>query len=307
MIQKFLLILSLLLLQGCFVADAIFLDSYDETESLQKRSEDAVYNYLLMEFGWDYTPYGYSEITIFKPKQIAERDSLIEVYNRTQDQKTRKSIESISDTINKYGIERTVSLTHFYLVEDSSNTFDVYEGVFTLSDTLTVKGYKPTLYKELDDSKRTILYNFFFEQTIFVARSYSESANLSQSFYAFYKSRLESFDLMTDKSNFLEHSLIITELVKKIGDYKPHEIAKQLISTKLKIELGKENYIPAQWSVLNEVSSEEAGLQGYYFFHKFTTLDASPGDTTVKVFEFDPFLQLNSEIVMGKPYNQYFE
>ena len=307
MIQKFLLILSVLALQSCFVADAIFLDSYDDTESLQTRSEQAVFQYLTDEFGDDYTPYGYSEITIFKPKQIAERDSLIGVYNKTQDQKLREKIESLSDTINKYGIERTVSLTHFYLVEEDTTTFDVYEGIFTLSDTLTVKAFKPTLYKKLHDSKRTILYDFFFEQTIFIAKSYSESANLSRSFYAFYKSRLESFDLMTDKSNFLEHCLIITELVKKIGDYKPHEIAKQLITTKLKIELGKDNYIPAQWSVLNEVSTEESGLQGYYFFHKFTTLDANPGDTTVKAFEFDPFLQLNSEIVMGKPYNQYFE
>lgn len=281
-------------LSGCFVADEFFLDEGKGEDNLQSKSERAVVEFLADQFDSNYKGYGFSDIIIVKPRTIQIRDSLKILYRQEQTEELKSEILRLNDTIKKYNYENEVKLSHFYLVEGESN-FQVMETEFTLSDTLTVKKNNAKLFAEFPSEKKKYVYNFFYETAIFITPSYYESAKMSQNFYNFYKTKLESFNLLTTKSDFYKHCIFVTETVTREGDYDPQNIAV-LGSQHNIIKLNNPFYKPLSWTVLNEVTSDENGLLGYFFFHTFIpdTLLA-PQDTMKFQFEFSPYLQITSK------------
>lgn len=281
-------------LSGCFVADEFFLDEGKGEDNLQSKSERAVVEFLTDQFDSNYKGYGFSDIIIVKPRTIQIRDSLKVLYRQEQTEELKSEILRLNDTIKKYNYENEVKLSHFYLVEGESN-FQVMETEFTLSDTLTVKKNNAKLFAEFPSEKKKYVYNFFYETAIFITPSYYESAKMSQNFYNFYKTKLESFNLLTTKSDFYKHCIFVTETVTREGDYDPQNIAV-LSSQHNIIKLNNPYYKPLSWTVLNEVTSDENGLLGYFFFHTFIpdTLLA-PQDTMKFQFEFSPYLQITSK------------
>lgn len=293
------------MLHGCIFADAVFEEQKEPVIPLQIQSEQAVSKYIKDNSdGRKYNSYGYTEIIIHKPKEIVELESL---EKRKRDQTSKnEELDSLIVKQKKYiqvnRIERTIEIEHFFTLKDSLGNLQVFESVFILNDTIGVKSIQPKITLPLaGDYEKTLNY-YFYEYTIFHSSTYDDSKRISKEFYQFFKAKLETFEEVGAKSNFLRHTLYLCHEVMERGAFDQQLILEEMTKNYLLTNQREvQNYEEIAFSPLYQ--SEKKGFEsesGYYFFHKFSGTYQSVTDTHVVWIGFTPYYELESILQVDK-------
>lgn len=304
----------LLILSSCFVADNIFLDESQEVSSdnLQKKAEEAVKAHIKSDIQNEvtYKPYGFNSIKIIKPIAIVELDRLEEEYKKNPNDTIKKlNYEKQLAHVRKMQIERTVKIDHFYTLQKDSADIQVFEVSYYLNDTFGIKSFEPEISLNINQTEREILDFYFYEYTLFRARTYSEGRTLSLNFYRHFKGRLEEIDDRKTKSAFLRHVLDLCTIVRVTGEFNQDNVV-QAITQKyiLKNRADIIDYAPLDYTTLYETKNNENDeLMGYYFFHKFSGTYNNITDTSVVLVEFSPYYEVNQIFQMEEPFEFYLK
>ncbi len=305
------LFLTSTLLQSCFIADEFFTKEVKEPVKLdlqttaEKNIRQKIQSTLKDE---TYTPYGFSELTIIKPLEIQNLESLeARLRQNKGDTILIRKIEENKTYIKENKIERMAELDHFFTIISNEETIDVMEIKYILNDTLAVKTMSPKIILSVPVSYQLILEYYFNEHTIIIAQTYAEGKRLSKTFYRFFKDQLETFETVEDKSNFLEHTLAICKLVKLKGNFDQDFI----VQTLLKLYMGEERedieeYEPLKFSELYETkNNKDNSVVGYYFFHKFIGKFDNQKDTNVVLVEFSPYYEVDQIFQLEGSFESY--
>lgn len=295
-------------MSSCFFADTIFEPPASKETSLQELSQKAVSSYLEDQTQKDYRPFGFGVITIRKPLEIVELEELQEKADQKPSAEYDTLILQKKAFIEENRIERSISLDHFFTLTDSLGKITVYETNFILNDTLGVKDVSAEIILPLGRKLLPALENYFYEYNIFLTPSYYESLNLSSNFYAFFKSELERREGIQEKSDFLLHTLKLTEQVAKEGAFEQEKILQRQVKQYMSKERGDvKSYEPLSFSDLYQKMQEEnENVKGYYFFHKFMGTYQEVRDTNVVLIEFNPYYEMEQIYQMDRPFDQYF-
>ncbi|OIQ24632.1 MAG: hypothetical protein BM555_07035 [Crocinitomix sp. MedPE-SWsnd] len=299
------------LLSSCYFVDDIFDPSPAKEPSLQELSEKSIAEYLSTKEDQKYDPYGFGEIKITKPIDIAELEKL-EKQRKDQGFSNPELDSSIAQKkrfVEQNNIERTINLDHFFTFTDTNERCVVYETTFTLNDTLGVKNVRAKIMQPIEENYTSILSYFFYEKAIFLAASYQESKVLSRNFYAFFKAELENRKDMTEKSAFLLHALKITRQVKIKGKFDQQDVMERQIGYYMRNDRPDiTDYENVEFSDLYETIDENSNeISGYYFFHKFIGNFNEVNDTNVVLIEFNPFYEIGNIYQMDRPFGDYFK
>lgn len=310
--KRYLLLLGLVLfLYGCPIADEIFLPSKEKPASLslQERSELAVTTRIKSQLeNESYEPYGFSAIKIIKPKAIIELEQLEEKLKQTpKDSALYKEVQKKQDDIREKNIESKITIDHIFSLTKDSNQTTLLEVEYLLGDTLAVQKIKPKIQLKLPIIYHSILPYYFNEYTIFATDSYAEGRKLSRAFFRFYKTKLETFNEIDEKSAFLKHALSMSLYVKQIGKFDHDYIKKNLFDQYLSDNYSTiSDYKPLNYSALYETRKEgDNSLVGYYFFHEFIRTFNAETDTNVVVVEMNPYYQIHNVSQLDKPFETY--
>lgn len=311
--MKRLYILVLILcstLSGCYIADEIFVNQEKELPpSLQEQSETSVTKWINTKLKDEtYTPYGFSKIKIIKPKEIVEVENLEKQLKSTPEDSTKANeIRQKRKYLRDNNIESKITLDHIFTFAKDTNALTIFEIEYILNDTLAVQRINPKILLNLPYSYSSILPYYIKEYTIFAASSYSEGRKLSRSFFRFYKTKLEEFSDIDEKSAFLEHTLDMSIYVKEKGNFDQNYIKKELLTKHmLKNRPDIADYAGKRYSELYETrNNEDNSLIGYYFFHEFIGTFNSQTDTNVVLVEMNEYYQIGSVFQLDQPFNTY--
>lgn len=305
------LYLSLLLgafLSSCYFVDDIFDPPKEKEPSLQVQSQKAVGKYLRLNAEGTYEPFGFSTLTIHKPVEIIELESL-EKKNKSQPSVELDSAIAQQKRIIKRGeIERTLDLDHFFTIKDTSGRLTVFETNFILNDTLGVKDISAKIMFQMSGTYEEALTYYFYEYNIFATSSYYESRTLSSDFYSFFKAELEKRNNLQQKSAFLLHVIKLTHQVKKKGAFNQQTILELNVINFMKTRRPDiTEYKELTFSELYETQDEKSlEVNGYYFFHKFIGSFEGQLDTNVIMVEFSPYYEIGNIFQMDRPFDPYF-
>lgn len=297
----------IMIMNSCFIADEYLIEEEVPEKSLQEKVEVAVENYVIARKGSAYySHYGFSTIKIIKPLAIVELEKLENTATSDSIQQ-QKDIDSLKKWISDNNIHTHLKTEHFFTLRDS-NELQIFETEFTLDDTLHIINTRPEIVLTLPSDREEILNYYFFEYTIFLADTYEQSKQLSQSFYRFFKNRIEELEGSTAKSKFLEHTLNLCESVKEKGQFDQQRILEKMVVDYINKERTDiEEYLPMAFSPLFEKEEQSEGQSGYYFFHKFSGTFEKESATHVVMVEFSPYYEMENVYEMDPPFDQYFK
>lgn len=298
-------------IQSCYIADEFFLPEPEQAlPSLQKSCENAVTLYIQERLSGEiYKPFGFGDIVIHKPMDIAILEQL--EANRKNGLETGPKLDSLIEEkrryINDNKIERTVRIDHFFTIKNStSNKIVVLESNYLMNDTLGVEDFTPKIVLELPIEYEEALNFYFFEYTIFESPVYPEGRKLSREFYAFFKGKLETIDDVQARSAFLLHALKLTKVVKEKGAFDQQTVTENMVKTYYwQLIDSTSNYRVQNFSPLYQKTIAEK-VVGYYIFHKFSGLLGNQLDTSVVRADFTPYYELESITEMERPFEPYF-
>jgi hypothetical protein len=298
-------------LQGCFIADELFLEEPEGSTrlNLQAEAEQSIIKKIQSELGEnEYTPYGFSQLKVIKPLPIVELEEM-ELQQRLHPKDTAlmSAIKTQKQIIRDNKIERTAQLSHFFTLVSDTVNINVLEAKYTLNDTLAVKKVEPEIVLTVPKKYQLMIDYYFNEYTIIIARSYTEGKLLSKSFYRFFKDQLETYTTVSQKSAFLKHTLDICTMVKYKGNFDQQHIVKNVLQKFVKDERKDiQNYTPLKSSTLYETkNNNDNSVVGYYFFHKFIGNFADQKDTNVVLVEFSPYYQVDQIFQLDGSYESY--
>lgn len=300
-------------LSGCFVANTLLINPEPEVEeiSLQREAQKSVQNYIRSGLRTSvYTAVGFKKIVIHVPHEIAALEEIIA--DRDAGNLSGPEVDSMIYQRKKYideqGIERSITIDHFFTIRDTNDAFHIIEATFYLNDTLGVKSFDPLMSTDVDASLETAFNYFFKETTLFNATDITEARKMTNQFYSFYKTKLDTCQDKTTKSRFYAHCLYITELVRLSGTFDPGNIAQSMAtSTRLNGKDPLYHYEDVAFSPVYE-KSENGFLRGYYIFHKFRKVNADGvADTLAMQVDFSPYFEIVSRTYLTPPYENYFE
>lgn len=305
------LLLITLFIPGCFIANELLLDDEEyTTETLQTKAEvratEKTQSILNNEI---YNPYGFSPLKIIKPVELIELEKLEkELKASPADTALKAAYSEKKRFVDEAGIERKAELDHVFTLEnDSTGVISVLEFKYTFNDTLAVINMDPKVFLKLDQSYRTVLDYYFNEYTIFNATTYAEAKRLSHNFYAFFKTQLESYQSLDEKSAFFKHTINICSLVKLTGKFDPNYLTQELFKNYI-AENRKDitDYESLAFSDLYETKNNvNDSIVGYYFFHKFIGNYASQKDTNVVLVEFSPYYEVGQIFQLENSFESY--
>ncbi|NOQ73752.1 MAG: hypothetical protein GQ574_17220 [Crocinitomix sp.] len=299
-------------LQGCFIADELFLEE-DEGKSsqldLQATAEGNVTKKIQTDLGDnEYTPYGFSQLKVIKPLQIVELEEMeLQLRLHPKDSTLKADIQKQKTFLRANNIERTAELSHFFTLISDTMNINILEAKYTLNDTLAVKEVNPEILLTVPLKYQLMIDYYFNEYTIIIARSYTEGKLLSKSFYRFFKDQLETYTTVSQKSAFLKHTLDICTMVKFRGNFDQEYIVQNVLQQFVKNERKDiKNYAPLEFSTLYETkNNDNNSVVGYYFFHKFIGNFADQKDTNVVLVEFSPYYQVDQIFQLDGTYESY--
>ncbi|MBK7128805.1 MAG: hypothetical protein IPM74_02345 [Crocinitomicaceae bacterium] len=300
-------------LSGCFWADNLFITPEPEEKeiSLQREAQKSVQNYIRSGIGTSqYTSVGFKKIVIHVPQEIAALEEI--EADRDAGNLTGPEVDSMIYQRKKYieeqGIERSITIDHFFTIRDTNSAFHIIEATFYLNDTLGVKSFDPLMSTDVDASLETAFNYFFKEFTLFDAIDINEARKMSNQFYSFYKTKLDTCTDITTKSRFYAHCLYITELVRLSGTFNPGSIAQSMAtSSRLNGKDPLYHYEDVAFSPVYE-KSENGFLRGYYIFHKFRKVNTEGvADTLAMQVDFSPYFEIISRTYLTPPFENYFE
>lgn len=305
------LLILTLTIPSCFIANELLLDDEETpTDSLQAKAElsakKKTQSILNNEI---YTPYGFSPLKIIKPVELIELEKLEkELQTSPADTALKAAYAEKKRFIDEAGIKRKTQLEHVFTIEnDSTGVISVLEFKYTFNDTLAVINMDPEIFLKLDQSYRTILDYYFNEYTIFNATTYAEARRLSRNFYTFFKTQLESYEMLDEKSAFLKHTINICSLVKLTGKFDPNYLTQEIFKNYI-AENRKDiaDYESLVFSDLYETKNNaNDSIVGYYFFHKFIGNYANQKDTNVVLVEFSPYYEVGQIFQLENSFESY--
>lgn len=296
-------------MSSCYFVDDIFDPPSDEKESLQSRCESAISNYIKTTTGETYSPYGFGSLTIHKTEEIIELEKLESEQKVNPSAELDSAVAQQKRYVEENKLGRTLDLDHFFTLTDSTGLLKIFETNFILNDSLQVTDLSAKIMLRMDGKYEETLSYFFFEYNIFMTSSYYESRNLSNNFYAFFKDELEKRSGLTEKSDFLRHSLKLVHEIKAKGAFDQQAILEDNVQVYLK-EKRKDikDYEYLKFSELYQKQEENSDeITGYYFFHKFIGNYLEQVDTNVIMIEFSPYYEITSIFQMDRPFDVYFK
>ncbi len=297
------------ILTGCFIADELVYNKSEYTGSLSTKVKNAISIYIKTEYKeYSYYKYGFSNLIIHKPTELVERDSLLNVKAKTNEQKTNleNKIDSLNLVIKQNNIKYWMEMDHFFNVKNkNSNQIELYEATFYLNDSLQVINTKPLLFLELTKNEEDVFSSFFFESPIFYAETFYESQKISRDFYEFFKVELENRKGITKKSKFLKHIIWVCGQVKTTKAFNLESILSQLTINNFLNNQQIKDYKTLKFSKVFEIKEDNV-LKNYYFFHKFSH---SKNDTIIEsavYVGFSPYYELTDIYQLNEPIEPYF-
>ena len=314
MIRKLLvLVIVAMTLNGCFIVDELLAPPPAQMEvPLQERTQDSVSAFIReRSIANRYKPYGFSQVKIIKPLEIVAGEKYEDELAHHPDSVLLKNkIDSLQSDIAAKKLERTIKIEHFFTLKDTLKHLNIFEVEFSLNEKLQVVDERPEILLTLSPDYEEILGYYFHEYTIFLASTYEESRQLSIDFYNFFKTHLESLESVDEKSKFLEHTLVLCKEVKETGVFNQQRTVENIVIRFIKEERKDiVDYKPLQFSTLyqKEINTPGAeGIEGYYFFHKFSGSYDSIPDTNVVFVEFSPWYEIKDIYQMDPPFDPYF-
>lgn len=310
-LQKLLgIILLFLSFQSCYIADSIFLvpsQTAEEEKSLQVKCETNVKEYIAERAAKElYTSYGFSELKIIKPLEIAQLEALEE---KALNDPTNKSLQDEYSqkkaVIEERGIKTTLELGHLFSLASDSTGLSILEIDYTLNDQLQVIDIHPKILLTLPLDYAKVTDYFMQEYTIFNAPTYEEAKNLSIQFYNFFKEKMETYPIVSTKSDFLHHALDICKIVQDQRVFDQNYIAQSVLKSYVeKNRTDIIDYRALEFSPLYETNKDDS-LVGYYFFHKFMGSYRDVLDTNVVLVEFSPYYQVDKIFQLTGTFESY--
>lgn len=309
------IIISGFLLHSCYIADELFeVDTQEESEetrgiNLQRKAErNIALDIHSKSDSATYTPFGFSQLSVVKPLAIENLESWEAQYKRTPgDTALAGKIERQKAFIRENRIERTAKLEHFFTLSDDSTGITILEVEYTLNDTLGVKSTTPKIILNVPEDYELVINYYFNEYTIIIAQTYSEGLRMSRALYRFFKTQLETYTTVSEKSNFLKHILDICKMVKLKGNFDQDFIVQSILKSYVKKERTDiQDYEALKFSELYETrNNTDDSVVGYYFFHKFIGNYESQKDTNVVLVEFSPYYEVDQIFQLEGTFESY--
>ena len=182
---------------------------------------------------------------------------------------------------------------HLFSLASDSTGLSILEIDYTLNDQLQVIDIHPKIVLTLPLDYVKVTDYFMQEYTIFNAPTYEEAKNLSIQFYNFFKEKMETYPIVSTKSDFLHHTLDICKIVQDQRVFDQNYIAQSVLkSYVVKNRTDIIDYRALEFSPLYETNKDDS-LVGYYFFHKFMGSYRDVLDTNVVLVEFSPYYQVD--------------
>ena len=295
-------------LHGCYILNDLLVEETVPELSLQQKCEKSVTDYINDRLDNEaYRAYGFSDVIIHKPIEILELEELEE--QRTSGKKTGPGIDSLIEYQRNYiranEIKRTVEISHFFTLKKPNGPVAVLESNYLLNDTLAVIDFSPEIILDMPREYEEALNYYFYEYGLFQTSSYSDSRNLTNQFYTFFKSRQKELMGVQSKSGFLLHTLKITGIVKENAAFDQNLIAKTLLHEMLSSGPGAvTDYAALEFSPLYEKRTDDL-VSGYYIFHKFRGHLHDTTATYIYRADFSPWYEVQSLTEMPEPFESY--
>jgi hypothetical protein len=299
---------SLILLQGCYFADDLFLENPPPAvPALQDRCEDAVEAYIRGRITSEqYTPFAFSDAIVYVPEELAELEKKEEVHVFGADPRQDSMIVAERKYVEANRIQRTAQIEHFFTLKTVTGNLQIVEAKYTLDDTLGVFDFTPVTLLEVPDYYETALHYFFHNYTIFDTPYINESRKLSNDYYKFFKEGLEQKNGVQARSDFYYLCLKITEMVRLSGAFDPNQVAQALVHDDQVATVSEDlRQKDIDFSPLYE-KRVDSGVQGYYIFYKFSQTFEGNVDTAVLRFDFSPYYEIESKAAVSPPFDSYF-
>lgn len=309
--QFLVLLVFLLGLTSCFIADDAFGTPKQPKLSLKQKTQSEISNYIKGKSeGYGYYKYGFSDLIIHKPQKMILLDSLKDEQTAQKNGQIEldQTILELEREIEQKGLKYTLEMDHvFSLTDKSTGGVELYESRFFLTDSLSVFEVDLLMNISMDDDQESIFADYFYETTIFLSGDYAQSKRLSKNFYSFFKSHQDELNSIKEKSNFLTHTLWLCQEVKNSGYFNQSAVLEKTTVNRLRLTEELIDYESLKFSVLYEINEDE-NLKGYYFFHKFSHLNNfGEEELSVVYVSFSPYYELIEILQVEKPYNQYFD
>lgn len=304
------LILIIIGLNSCFIADDIYGEPGKTKLSLKQKTQNIVSSYIKAKSeGLSYYKYGFSELIIYKPKELSELDDLKKSRkNKRVDQVDLEAdIKLLEQEIREKDIKYSLELDHVYSLTNSElNEIKLYETRFFINDSLKVENVKQLLLLNIDWIEEVAFSHYFHETAIFQEGDYYQSKLLSKEFYTFFKYRQLQIEGVSEKSSFLKHTLWLCNEVKMHGAFEQEPILQKMTVNRFKENSEITDYEVLKFSDLYEINADE-NLKGYYFFHKFSHSNNGKNDTSAVYVGFTSYYEIKEILELKKPYKSYFD
>ena len=303
-----LIILILLTLTSCFIADGIFSEDNSNKVSLDKKVEQEISKYIKDNSeNYIYKNYGFSELIIKKPAELVVLDDLKRKQKKdTSNLKIDSQIKRLKKLIKDKNIRYTLEMDHEYSLKNKETTqVELFETKFILADSIVVTEIIPLLNIKLTQKDVTIFENYFYETPIFSSGSYENNKKLSIQFYNYLKAHQDQLKGIKVKSDFLKHSLLLCQEIKEDGSFDHYFFLSKLTDQFFRKDSTIIDYKSIEHTNLFETKIDKK-LVNYYLFHKFRHYINNRLDTSAVYIEFSPYYELNIVSNLEKPYNSYF-
>ncbi|MFK8044078.1 MAG: hypothetical protein AB8B72_01185 [Crocinitomicaceae bacterium] len=303
--------LALISLPSCFVADSLFIEEEPQLAlPFDVIVKDSVYLFIQKNKKPDekYLSYGYEPLKIIVPQIIKEKEKWegrrgVAGFDPAV---VEQKIAEKDSIIKQNNLKKKISIDHTFSLRDINDSVaSVQEVNFILSNELNVIDYNPIYQASVTEEEERIFAKFLYETPILKAYSYSESQELSESFYNFFKEEWGRKNNSLDKSRFLKHTLFVVKEVDEINLFDVQQVSQASLKNYIKANRTDiENYSPLDFSPLYEINEDDT-LTGYYFFHTFMFLNEEEAQKMSVYVKFNPFYEVERIVETNQVYDVY--
>ena len=286
-------------LTSCLIADDFFKPEAPYKDPLDIVVKDSVRSYILQSINKDesYLNYGFGELKVLVPSEIANYEKWSKREGDVNfDQKKVAQKKYELDSIIKFKkLERTLTIEHVFSVRGLNDSLGEVNRInFLLNEDFEVKDFQPKYALNLSEKEEEVFANFYYETPLLKGYSPQEAKTLNDSFYSFFKNRLDSLPSMRGRENFLNHVIDICAVVMVHKTFDQQAISERLVKQYFSQgEHEVSGYTPLRFSDLYQIN-QEGELQGYYLFHTFNFKIDEAVDSMNVYVKFSPYYEIES-------------
>ncbi len=298
---------------------------------VQRHTEQAVERYVRTSMSGQgfYKPFGFGEVQIRVPKELAklselqERKQIMVRQGEPQYGASLDSLLAVQDSLiarqqkliaekhiaNNYSISHVFSIAH-----SGTSTYTIYECEFFLSSHFNVRDLEIKMDLEADTETYDWFYFYFMRYPLFSSGTERENTRRSTAIYDYFNARLGQEDV--DKNALMKSILTVVRTTRRFGEYDPDRVARLVLSEQMMANrLDFQGYKPLEFSPLNALLEKTStdttvaadSLVGYSFFHSYDFRTETGKDTIQCVYvEFDPYFVIAGMALVDPPFEQYF-